>query len=358
MIIPNKNALILNATAGHGKDYVLSSLPEILQRDIVPISFSKPIKMVIAKNLPNKIKDMFPYKEDIEILNTLKDERHDVNVFGNMNMRKFLQVFLGNKVLRGINQDINLLLTAQSMKESIQNKDNFVFVCSDNRYANEQEFLLKYNQVDKDSKIEFLDNYMFNNKTQYNDFEIIEKIGLQLGSEILTAQDSHYLHTLTTDFLKAHMPLTKVQQTAQDYSNTLKDFDYTTIGKMNRQEGIQLGVINIFRPLISDTFKVNATVNDIKQEAMRFNSLSLNEVNAIEDNYNRYGVEFNYDNVKQYSFLRADPTHASERQLDCRKPEAFINNPKDSGLISIEEQLKSVVKVDNPVIKKSSKYQI
>lgn len=358
MKISNKNALILNATAGHGKDYVLDSLPELLQKDIIPVSFSKPVKEMVANNLPDNIKELFPNHSNMEILNTLKDDRHDIYVFGDMNMRKFLQVFLGNEVLRGVNQDINMLLTAQLMKEQVENNDNFVFVCSDNRYANEQEFLLKFNQVSQDEKTDFLNNFMFNNKTQHNDFQIIEKIENGLKEEIKSAQDSHYLHALITNFLKAHKPLTKVQETKQDYSNTLNDFDYQSIGNMNQKEGFNLGVINIFRPLVPDNVNSLSTVQDIKQAAMRFNNLSLEDVNNIEENYNRFGLDFNYENVNKYSFLRADPSHPSERQLDGRKPEAFINNPKNSGLVSIQEQIQDVIISDTNTINKKRKITI
>jgi hypothetical protein len=361
MKIPNKNALIINATAGHGKDYVLDSLSDIIKTKIISLPLSKPVKSIVAENLPQNVKDLFPEKSNMDILNTLKDDRHDINVFGDMNMRKFLQVFLGNEVLRGINSDINMLLTAQSMKEEIEKNDNFVFVCPDNRYTNEQEFLLKFNQINEFEKKDFLDNYMFNNKTEHNDFEIINIIEKGLNKYIKSNQDKEYMSRLIKGFMKAHKPLMNVENTSQDYSNILKDFDFKTIGKMNKEEGFNLGLINIFRPLKplkQQNIKSDLSINDIKQSAMSFNNLSLQEVNNIEKIYNSFNLDFNYNNVTKYSFLRADPNHASERQLDGRKPEAFINNPKDSGLISIHKQINEVFNQKSIKNNTSIKYKI
>ena len=76
---------------------------------------------------------------------------------------------------------------------------------------------------------------------------------------------------------------------------------------------------------------------------MDFTNLSLIEVNKIEESYNKFNIDFNVENIQKYSFLRADPNHISERQLDGRKPAAFLNNPKDSELISIQEQIRNTL---------------
>lgn len=351
MKFSNKNTLIINGTAGHGKDYVLESIPDIIQRDIIPVSFSKTIKSIVAKNLPEHIKEIFIDKDDIETLNILKDERHDINVFGNMNMRKFLQVFLGNEVLRKINPNINMLLTAQSMKEDIKNNDNFVFVCSDNRYTNEQEFLLKYNQVSENEKIDFLNDFIYSHKTKYNDFEIIEIIENGLKSETLCEEDQNYMSKLIIDFIKLHKPLSNINKPEQSYSNILNNFDFESIGNMSKKEGIEIGIINIFRPILPSDFNIESNRQEIKQGIMDFANLSLIDINQIEESYKKFNIDFNVENIQKYSFLRADPNHISERQLDNRKPEAFLNNPKDSELISIQDQIKETLKSTQKKIK-------
>ena len=343
MNFSNKNTLIINGTAGHGKDYVLDSLPDIIQRDVIPVSFSKVIKTIVAKNLPEHIKEIFIDKDEMETLNILKDERHDINVYGDMNMRKFLQVFLGNEVLRKINPNINMLLTAQSMKNDIENNDDFIFVCSDNRYANEQEFLLKFNQVSENEKIEFLNDFIYNHKTKYNDFEIIEVIENGLKSQTHSEEDQNYMSKLIIDFIKLHKPLSNVKKPKQDYSDILNNFDFESIGKMSQKEGTDIGIINIFRPILPQGFNTNSSKQEIKQSIMDFTNLSLIEVNKIEESYNKFNIDFNVEKIQKYSFLRADPNHISERQLDGRKPAAFLNNPKDSELISIQEQIRNTL---------------
>lgn len=343
MNFSNKNSLIINGTAGHGKDYVLNSLSNIIKKNIIPLSFSKTIKSIIAKNLPEHVKKEFSDKNEIETLNILKDERHDINVYGNMNMRKFLQVFLGNEVLRKINPNINMLLTAQFMKEKIQNNNDFIFICSDNRYANEQEFLLKFNQVSENEKTFFLDDFIYNNKTKYNTFEIIEIIENGLKNQTLSKEDQNYMNKLTTDFIKLNQTLSNIEQPNKSYSDILNNFDFQSIGNMSQKEGLNIGIINIFRPILPQDFNVNSSKQEIKKSIMDFTNLSLIEVNKIEESYNKFNIDFNVENIQKYSFLRADPNHISERQLDGRKPEAFLNNPEHSNLISIQEQIKNTL---------------
>ena len=54
----------------------------------------------------------------------------------------------------------------------------------------------------------------------------------------------------------------------------------------------------------------------------------MEKINEIESNYTQFNIDFNYDNITKYGFLRANPNHPSERELDERKPEALINYPE------------------------------
>jgi hypothetical protein len=337
------NSLTINAAAGHGKDYTMDIINELIDIKTNKLSFSEAVKEMVAKNLPERVTGKFKEK-NIELLNILKDERHDIKVFGNMNMRKFLQVFMGNEILRSINPSINMLFTANKMKESLLVNPDCLFVCSDNRYANEQEFLIKFNQVSKDLREDFLNDYLLKNKTILNNFEIISIIENNLSELSKDSIDDKYASRLIKTFMSEHNKL-KIEDSTKIYNfdNLMKDFNYDSLSSMSKEEGLKYGIIHVFRPLIPEGIKITFKNDQIKKEIMKYQNISDKDVNEIENRYQDYGIKFNIENIKKYSYLRADPNHPSESQLSQRKPEAFINYPEKSNETGIEKELINIL---------------
>lgn len=348
----NLNSIIINAQAGHGKDYTYEALKKIFNNELIKISFAEKLKSIIIDNLPEKISLNFNEK-GIELLNKLKDEEHEVKVFGDLNMRSFLQTFMGNEIIRSINPKINMLFTAKYMIEELKKNNESVFVCTDNRYANEQEFLLKFNQVAKSERIDFLEDYISINQTNKEDLEIINLIEEKLKKYSKNKEDSKYLSKLVKDFMKEHSKIKSTIKNKSSYSDILKDFNYENISKLNKEEGLKMGIINVFRPILPINKK---ETENLKKDIMEYNNFSKKEVESIIDRYKEYGIEFNLENVKKYSILRANPNHLSEKELQKRKPLPFINNREDGSEISITKQIKESMK--NKIIEKFSKNKI
>jgi hypothetical protein len=323
------NSLIINASAGHGKDYTTEIIQKSSEEKTEIISFSETIKFIVSRNLNYNIQKQFPKNTHQEILDILKNDRHDIKIIGNLNMRAFLQNFMGDNILRKINPTINILFTAQKMKESLLENNDTIFLCNDNRYENEQEFLLKFNQIEKESKIDYLNDYIKENQSKMEDLNILNFLENELNK--ISNQDNTYKSMIIRDFMTIHSKTRKYQEPKQNgfQKNILKDFNYEDISNMSIKEGLNMGIINIFRPLIPLDTNKNTKLNEIKSIIEDFHSISKKEIENISKNYSNFNIDFNIENIKKYGFLRADPNHISEKILNKRKPEYILNLPEN-----------------------------
>ena len=138
----NPTLYILMAAAGHGKDYVKELIESELNKKSVEIKFAEKAKEIIATSLKSKfINSEMTVEEKIDKLNDLKDNQMSTKVLGEENMRKMLQVILGD-VIRTVNPNIHALFALKKIEENLENGNENLFICTDNRYINEQEFLL------------------------------------------------------------------------------------------------------------------------------------------------------------------------------------------------------------------------
>ncbi len=318
-----QNFFILSAYPGHGKDFCLSLLKDITGNDFNQIQLALKAKEIIAESLSKKYIEGNE-NDKISVLNDLKDKKMDVNVVSDVNMRGLLQIILGD-VFRNINSNINTLFTLKKLEEDlINNKVNFI--CTDNRYKNEQEFLYPLTfLISNEEKIDYIRWRILENLTKYSQIEILD-IFENLTKKInKNSEDSIMLNKIKMNFIKMNEKLNTTLDYKKDYSAFVSSINFKDIGNMSKEEGLKHGLIHIFRPIIPINYIDNG--EDIKEVIKRYTLMKNEEILFIENNYNRYKIDFNVNNIHKYGFLRADPTHLSERDLDGRKPAPFFNIP-------------------------------
>lgn len=343
-----QNFFILNAYPGHGKDFTLSILSELMNTDFYQVQFALKAKQIIASALPSRFFENNDL-DKVSVLNELKDKKMDLKIIGDYNMRNVLQLMLGD-VFRTINPDINILFTLKSLEEKLlNNKSNYI--CTDNRYRNEQEFLYPLTKIsDNEEKIDYVRWRLLNNLTNFNKDQILEIFDNLTNKIILDSKDLIILNKIKINFLNENEKLNETEKNKYDYTDFVRNIDFEQIGKMNKEEGLENGLIHIFRPILP----INLTCEnkDIINNIMEYTKFNNNEVLFIKNNYERYNIEFNSSNINKYGFLRADPMHLSERDLDGRKPEPFLNIPSHLENNLYEELKKQLIQKKNCSLKK------
>jgi len=318
-----QNFFILSAYPGHGKDFSLSLLNELTKEYFYQIQLALKAKEIISNSLHKKYL-LGNEGNKVEVLNYLKDKKMDEKILGNKNMRGVLQIILGD-VFRTINPNINILFTLKTMENKLL-ENVTSFVCTDNRYKNEQEFLYPLTKLNSnDEKIDYIRWQIRNNLTKYKRIEILE-IFDDLTKEIRTNnEDIVMLNKIKIGFLEFNEKLNETEEEKNNYIDLMKKIDFNNIGKMTKEEGLKNGLINIFRPIIPINYENEKS--NILEVIEEYTKLPKEEIIFIKDNYNRYNIDFNVKNIHKYGFLRADPNHLSETDLNGRKPEPFLNIP-------------------------------
>lgn len=326
----NPTLYILMAAAGHGKDYVKELIESELNKTSVEIKFAEKAKEIIATSLKSKfINSEMTVDEKIDKLNDLKDNQMSTKVLGDENMRKMLQVILGD-VIRTVNPNIHALFALKKIEENLENGNENLFICTDNRYINEQELLYPINLLStKEEKIDYIRWTINEYKTTSSANEILELFNKLTNEYIKDGSDELMLNKIKMKFINEDNKLKNTEKPKLDYYEFHKSINFNKIKEMSQKEGFQNGLINVFRPLIEENKEYeNLSTNELKEKIKEFNNISMEKINEIESNYTQFNIDFNYHNITKYGFLRANPNHPSERELDGRKPEALINYPE------------------------------
>lgn len=326
----NPTIYIIMAAAGHGKDYVKELIESELDKRSIEIKFAEKAKIIIANSLKSKfIKPEMKVEEKIDILNDLKDNKMSTKVLGEENMRKMLQIILGD-VIRTVNPDLHALFALKKIEENLEKGNENLFICTDNRYINEQKFLYPINLLQtKEEKIDYIRWTIHENKTKSSDNEILELFDKLTKKHVKDGSDELMLNKIKMKFVNEDNKLKNTKNPVFDYYEFYKSIDFNKIKEMSEKEGFENGLINIFRPLIEKNKEYEClSTNELKEKIKEFNNISIKEVSEVENNYNEFNIDFNYDNIVKYGFLRANPNHTSERELDGRKPKALINYPE------------------------------
>ena len=145
-----------------------------------------------------------------------------------------------------------------------------------------------------------------------------------------TEIDNVYKTMIIRDFMTFHKKTRdfSISKEKGFQKKLLKNFNYNSISKMSTQQGIDLGVINIHRPLLPENILKKIKESELHTQINDFNKFKNNELDKIIENYSKFNIDFNIKNVEKYGFLRADPNHPSEKILEKRKPEKIFNLPK------------------------------
>lgn len=318
-----QNFFILSAYPGHGKDFSLFLLNELTKEDFCQIQLALKAKEIISNSLHKRY--LLGNEENkVEVLNYLKDKKMDEKILGNKNMRGVLQIILGD-VFRTINPNINILFTLKTMENKLL-ENVTSFVCTDNRYKNEQEFLYPLTKLNtNDEKIDYIRWQIRNNLTKYTKVEILEIFDHLTKDIRITNEDIIMLNKIKIGFLEFNDKLNETEVEKNNYIDLIKKIDFNNIGKMTKEEGLKNGLINIFRPIIPINYQNEKS--NILEVIEEYTRLQKEEIIFIKDNYKRYNIDFNIANIHKYGFLRADPNHLSETDLNGRKPEPFLNIP-------------------------------
>lgn len=319
-----KKVIILTAYAGHGKDFALEQIKKI-DKNYKKIAFADKFKEIIAKNLPNKVLSNFSDKmSPIEIVNELKDNRPDILISGNLNMRDFLRKMLGDTI-REIEPDIHCLYTIKDIEKNLVKNPNTKFVCTDNRYVNEQDYLIQINQYKNTSDI--LDFIRCSIKEKADSIDIIKAD--KIFDKHFPEKDK-FLKDIRTDFLKSINDL-KMTEKPRDSFSILKIKNINLNNETLNSAFNKYGVVGIFRPLIP-TDKNPTTKKELFKEINKFTGLNFDEIEKIKEKYEKNcELSFNLDNIKKYGFIRTSPFHLSESSLEAanRKPSSVILNIPD-----------------------------
>lgn len=337
---------IINAAAGHGKDYTKDLIEDILKIETIKLHFAQKAKEIIAKGI---FRESGTLEDKVDKLNDYKDNKLDTPVIGEANMRRTLQVILGD-VIRNINPEIHALFVLKKIEKNLLNGEDTTFVCTDNRYKNEQELLYPINLLQtKETKIDYIRWQIQENKTKINDIQILEKFENLTKDLIKTQKDSNTLNKIKLSFLKENQEISETQKPNQDFNEFFNDIDFKKIGVLSKEEGLEKGLINVFRPLLDPEM---TKFKDIDYSIIEYNKITKEELEQIKENYKRFNIDFEIENIKKYGFLRAYWNHLSETDLNGRKPEAFLNIPNWNER-DLKTRLTELLLGEKPQIKKN-----
>lgn len=322
-MIYKPTCFVINAFAGHGKDTVKDFMAQYYQTKLIDSeqsSFAAKAKKMVADIIPEEVQNKFPDKNGVELLEYLKDNEHKIEIIPGFNTRKVLQVYLGN-VLRTLDPNIHISWRAKEMHKSMIEKDfNTVFLCTDNRYLNERSFLLTLNTIESNiEKIDYLRYFVNKNKPNFTTQEIeklfLEKFG---SNEALKNPKIQKLIQSTQEALNE----LDIPKSVKKYEEANPD-----LSEKSFEEAMDLGFINIFRPMVSPDLKSEPI--DLIEHIKTYSGTSDEKIQEMQYLYQSYGLSFDLKNLQKYGFLRADPSHPSEKELQKYLSERILNDPFD-----------------------------
>jgi hypothetical protein len=345
---------IIQAFAGHGKDYTREILEEIIKKETKKIHFAKNAKEMIASSLKKKlVKNLTTNNEKLDKLNHLKDDCLDIKVLGDKNAREMMQLILGD-VIRTLNPEIHALFALKEMEKELLKSSPRIMICTDNRYKNEQELVYPVNLLEsKEDKIDYIRWRIQKHKTNYSNIEVLELFDSLTKSSIKDKSDADMLNKIKMKLVNEIEILNNTSKPDNDFTDFIESIDFNKIDNYSTAEGLEKGLINVFRPLLPEDFKGQNYEDIIKT----YNKINNEDLDKIKFYYEKSNVDFNIENIKKFGYLRADPNHSSECDLNGRKPEALRNIPmweknninKLLKTIFKESQKKNIIQVYNNV---------
>jgi hypothetical protein len=318
---------IVNAAAGHGKDYTMNIIEEIKGQPAEKIFFAEKAKYIIATSLKKKlIKNLNSDSEKIVQLNYLKDNDFQTKILGNNNMRETLQLILGD-VIRGINSNIHVLFVLKKIENNLLSNGEELMICTDNRYKNEQEGLYPLNLLEsKEERIDYIRWKINKDKTKLTDIEILNRFDKLVENQDLSNEDIDMVNKIKRKFINELHILNDTKPSNTNFEGFVNQLDFSDISSLSTKEAFERGLIFVFRPLIEKNANVE-NFEDLVTSIKEYTKIEEKELDLMITNYKNYKLEFNFENVNKYGYLRANPHHLSENDLEGRKPEPLLNSP-------------------------------
>ncbi len=334
------NFLYVTGYAGHGKDTAKNIAKENYENTFNDISMAETLKMNACALILPEHNDIVKLENNLDVLNSLKDNFSDYVFFEGLTTRVFLQK-LGTEFYRNLNESIHTTFVASKILEILENSpDDIICSSSDIRFPNELEFMLKLSQLKGDDLKDYL--------------RFIQKeVGRTLPSNENIVR--HFEHVFNTE--RTNDRTSKIIESILNSTNKLKNVgDYKKewkletpdTSKMKKEEAIKYGLLNIFRPILNPNIEYDNKMKkqDIVEEIKKYTGLEYGKIADIMKYYKASELDFNTDNVIKFGYLRADVRHPSENALNNMKPEPILSTPlKDSKFKQELLQLLSIIEV-------------
>lgn len=348
---------IISAYAGHGKDYTFDLIEKILP-NVKKIAFADKVKYIISSNIPIEIINDFKNKSKLEILDELKNNHPDKMVYNNLNMRDFLIKLLGGAI-RDIEKDIHCLFLLKNIEKDLLDKKDFNYVCTDNRYINEQDYLININLCKtNEQKINYIRTKI---KAKIKDIspEKIVSVFENHFSKSRKNYENLFLKNIIRDFIYNIEELRQTKKPEIEINDKYKDLELTNLTK--EEAYFKFGVLHIFRPIIAENLNKNLNRKELIEEIKKFTILDDKQIENVFNCYLKNNIEINTENLNKYGFLRTSPLHESESELNIkRKPRdkilnIFNKDNKDFLISQINDLIlkKNIEKLNNKKIKKT-----
>jgi len=332
------NIISFVGAAGAGKNWIADKAKMFFQADghqTEEIVFAGTLKSQVARALPQDIIEKYGRQGDSpeDILENLKNNHPDVMLLDNLNARSLLQQ-LGTEYYRTINPNIHVAWVAQHIAEQLEAtpKDvKKIFISSDNRFPNEQAFLLGLNKIkNKDDIIDYCRSVA--NSIQIS--ESPEAFFDVLFKKNISTQNKEFAHKLKNNITEGIRSLQNTKKANKEWQLP----DPKELNGLNYKAAGELGFINVFRPILPNDYNGPTEGTELIKAIAKFtrmdttdengNIIPNNELNRVFDYYKKANLEINLENIQKFGYLRADPWHTSERALDGMKPQPILNTPK------------------------------
>ena len=319
--------IIISGYAGSGKDTFSSEFGKIIGCNNY-VSFAERFKGIIQDNLPKYLREKYPDNNDAEILDILKNDDINQKVFGDMNMRDFLKNLLGGAI-RSIEKDIHCIYTCKKILDIFEKDPSSNIICTDNRYENEQSYLITINSLNTmESKKDFIRTQISlvceSIRDKKGDFNNIFFDNLIKNNSNITEEQRQFIDRIRYDFSKT------IQELNLESAPESKIFLPKWENKgFSDDDFLRLGVIRVFRPVVSESFEVDGkTEDEVIRHMVEYSGTSREESKRLIDNYKDWGL--GVKDLKKYGFCRTNPESPSERELVDAGREGYvlINNYK------------------------------
>ena len=281
---------IVSGFAGSGKDTLSDMIGEYYE-NINYVAFAERFKVIIAKNLPQELVDMYGGLSGEDVLDKLKNDDIYVNVFAGMNMREFLKNLLGGAI-RDINKDIHCIYALEKIYEIIKKDPNAKIVATDNRYINEQDYLLGFNSLNSHdekvdyilSQIRYLSDNLKESMVSINDpFDRHLTGGLRLSR-----RDWDFLEKIKWDFVSSIRDLGCYPEPKRVHAKP--DWSGVDFSDFNDDDFLKLGVIRVFRPIIDKGFNSGFNKDFLIDHMIKYSGMDQDLAQKVFDRYASWGL--------------------------------------------------------------------